>query len=174
MNLFSLTLALQKETVGHSANHPAVSCAEVLQNVQSPSGYYWLRSADGSVTYMYCDMTLTCKGVSGRWMQVVKLDMTNSSHQCPPGTRLRTDLPKRLCGIGISGVRAVHPPCLIHMELSTAMSVGRLLDIRTRLQMLLVKGSHKQLMVTILMASVSPMAEILVSTSGLLQHPSMK
>ena len=36
-------------------------------------------------------------------MQVVKLDMTNSSHQCPPGTTLRTDLPKRLCGIGING-----------------------------------------------------------------------
>ena len=37
-------------------------------------------------------------------MQVVKLDMTNSSHQCPPGTTLRTDLPSRLCGIGISGL----------------------------------------------------------------------
>ena len=36
-------------------------------------------------------------------MQVVKLDMTNSSHQCPPGTTLRTDLPRRLCGIGING-----------------------------------------------------------------------
>ena len=36
-------------------------------------------------------------------MQVVKLNMTNSSHQCPPGTTLRTDLPRRLCGIGISG-----------------------------------------------------------------------
>ena len=33
-------------------------------------------------------------------MQVAKLDMTNSSHQCPSGTRLRTDLPQRLrvCG----------------------------------------------------------------------------
>ena len=48
----------------------------------------------------YCDMTLTCKGVNGG---VVKMDMTNSSHQCPPGTRLRTDLPKCLRGIGISG-----------------------------------------------------------------------
>jgi hypothetical protein len=37
-------------------------------------------------------------------MQVVNLDMTNTSHQCPPGTTLRTDLPKRLCGIGISGL----------------------------------------------------------------------
>ena len=36
-------------------------------------------------------------------MQVVKLDMTNNSHQCPSGTTLRTDLPRRLCGIGISG-----------------------------------------------------------------------
>ena len=47
-------------------------------------------------------MTLTCKGVSGGWMQVVNLDMTNTTHQCPPGTTLRTDLPKRLCGISVS------------------------------------------------------------------------
>ena len=35
-------------------------------------------------------------------MQVAKLDMTNSSHQCPLGTRIRIDLlsdyNKRLCG----------------------------------------------------------------------------
>ena len=40
-------------------------------------------------------------------MQVAKLDMTNSSHQCPPGTRIRTDLPgshnKRLCGSNFNG-----------------------------------------------------------------------
>ena len=40
-------------------------------------------------------------------MQVAKLDMTNSSYQCPPGTRLRTDLlanySKRLCGINLDG-----------------------------------------------------------------------
>ena len=36
-------------------------------------------------------------------MQVVKLDLTNSSHQCPPGTRLRTDLPIRLCGNSLNG-----------------------------------------------------------------------
>ena len=34
----------------------------------------------------------------------VNLDMTNTTHQCPPGTTLRTDLPKRLCGISISGL----------------------------------------------------------------------
>ena len=95
---------MQKQTVGLGAHHPAVSCAEILQiNIQSPSGYYWLRSANGSALSVYCDMTLTCKGVGGGWMQVVKLDMTNNSHQCPSGTTLRTDLPRRLCGIGISG-----------------------------------------------------------------------
>ena len=34
-------------------------------------------------------------------MQVVKLDMTNSSQQCPHGTILRTYTSKRLCGIGV-------------------------------------------------------------------------
>ena len=96
---------MQKQTVpGLSADHPAVSCTKILQiNAQSPSGYYWLQSANGSAVYVYCDMILTCKGGGRGWMQVVKLNMTNSSHQCPPGTMLRTDLPRRLCGIGISG-----------------------------------------------------------------------
>ena len=67
------------------------------------SGYYWLEASDGSTVRVYCDMTLSCKGVGGGWMQVAKLDMTNSSHQCPPGTRLRTELPKRLYGRAISG-----------------------------------------------------------------------
>ena len=90
--------------IGLSADLPANSCAEILRyKANSPSGYYWVQSINDSAIYAYCDMTLTCKGVSGGWMQVVNLDMTNTSHQCPPGTTLRTDLPKRLCGIGISG-----------------------------------------------------------------------
>ena len=31
-------------------------------------------------------------------MQVAKLDMTNTSQQCPPGTRYQSSLSKRLCG----------------------------------------------------------------------------
>ena len=52
-------------------------------------------------------MILTCKGVDEGWMQVAKLDMTNSSHQCPPGTKLRNDLLAshniRHCGINFNG-----------------------------------------------------------------------
>ena len=32
--------------------------------VQSSSGNYWLQSVNGSAVYVYCDITLTCKGVS--------------------------------------------------------------------------------------------------------------
>ena len=86
---------------GKTASHPAISCVEILEfNPTTPSGYYWLETPGGSTVHEYCDMTLSCKGVGGGWMQVAKLNMTNTSHQCPPGTRLRTNLPKRLCGVG--------------------------------------------------------------------------
>ena len=82
----------------------AVSCAEVFtKKLNAPSGYYWLQSANGSAVRVFCDMTLTCKGVGGGWMQVAKLDMTNSSHKCPPGTRLRNyDIvsSRQMCGRG--------------------------------------------------------------------------
>ena len=80
-------------------SYPASSCSEILNNTKNVhSGHYWLHSGNGSAVLAYCDMTLTCKGVAGGWMQVANLDMTNTSHQCPPGTRYRSDLPKRLCG----------------------------------------------------------------------------
>ena len=66
---------------GMTDYYPATSCAEILDNMQNaPSGYYWLQSTNGCAVRVYCDMTLTCKGVDGGWMQVAKLDMTNSSH----------------------------------------------------------------------------------------------
>ena len=88
---------------GMTASHPATSCSEIFNfNPQTPSGYYWLEASSGSTVRMYCNMTLSCKGVGGGWMQVAKLDMTNSSHQCPPGTTQRTYQTKRLCGRGIT------------------------------------------------------------------------
>ena len=82
---------LQKDTelvrnhleLGQLPSYPAVSCAALLPS--SPSGYYWVRASNGSAVSVYCDMTLSCGGVSGGWMRVTELDMTNSSHQCPSG-----------------------------------------------------------------------------------------
>ena len=84
-------------------NKPASSCAEIFKNTHNsaPSGYYWLQSVNGSAVRVYCDMSLNCNGVGGGWMQVIKLDITNSSQQCPNGTMLRAYSSKRLCGIGV-------------------------------------------------------------------------
>ena len=41
------------------------------------------------------------------WMQVAKLDMINSSHQCPPNTTLRIYQSKRLCGKGTTGTGCI-------------------------------------------------------------------
>ena len=66
--------------------NPASSCAALPPS--APTGYYWVRASNGSAVCVYCDMTRSCGGVTGGWMRVAELDMTNSSHQCPSGLRL--------------------------------------------------------------------------------------
>ena len=82
---------------GSTPSHPAVSCREIKElSPTAPSGYYWLRSAGDSSVHMYCDMSRSCGGITGGWMTVAKINMTNSSHTCPAGLKLLTT-PKRLC-----------------------------------------------------------------------------
>ena len=81
---------------GQYSFYPADSCAALPPS--SPSGYYWVRVSNGSVAVsVYCDMTRSCGGVTGRWMRVAELDMKNSSHQCPSGLRQRNDTGNRTC-----------------------------------------------------------------------------
>ena len=78
--------------------HPSfltISCAALPPFFSS--GYYWVRASNGSAVRVYCDMTRSCGGVTGGWMRVAELDMTNSSHQCPSGLRQRTDSNTRTC-----------------------------------------------------------------------------
>ena len=75
--------------------NPAISCAALPPS--SPSGYYWVRASNGSAVSVYCDMTRSCGGVTGGWMRVAELDMTNCNHQCPSGLIERNDLSKRTC-----------------------------------------------------------------------------
>ncbi len=81
---------------GQSHNYPALSCTSLSPS--SPSGYYWVSNSIGSVVHVYCDMTRSCGGVTGGWMRVAELDMTNSSHQCPSGPRQRNDSNLHTCG----------------------------------------------------------------------------
>ena len=91
---------------GLSPSTPAISCAAL--HPSSLSGYYWVRASNGSAVRVYCDMTRSCGGVTGGWMRVADLDMTNSSHQCPRGFQQRTDAGRRMCipmiSVGCSSV----------------------------------------------------------------------
>ena len=82
---------------GNTPSHPAASCREIKElTPTAPSGYYWLRGTGDSSVHMYCDMSRSCGGITGGWMRVAKINMTNSSHTCPAGLKLLTT-PKRLC-----------------------------------------------------------------------------
>ena len=80
---------------GAHANVPAPSCAALTPS--SPSGYYWVRASYGSAVRVYCDMTRSCGNITGGWVRVAELDMTNSSHQCPSGLTQHNDSNIRTC-----------------------------------------------------------------------------
>ena len=80
---------------GHFPFYLLDSCAALPPS--SPSGYYWVRASNGSAVSVYCDMIKSCGGVTGGWMRVAELDMTNSSHQCPSGLMERIYSDKRTC-----------------------------------------------------------------------------
>ena len=73
---------------------------------------------------------------------MAKLEMTNSSHQCPPGITLMTDLPRCLCRTSVLVVRAIYPPFFNIYGIQYGQVLGRLSDIR--LQMNLVRDSYIQ------------------------------
>ena len=89
--------------LGESPKHAASSCKEIKElKPKSVSGYYWIKASGNSSTQVYCDMTKMCAGVTGGWMRVVKINMTNSSHTCPSGLKTLTS-PKRVCAMNIIG-----------------------------------------------------------------------
>ena len=49
--------------IGQFEENPSPSCA-ALRGL-SPSGYYWVRTSNGSAVRVYCDMTRSCGGVTG-------------------------------------------------------------------------------------------------------------
>ena len=75
---------LHEDLLGLFPSFPAASCAALPPS--SPSGYYWVST---SSTLVYC--TMSCGTLTGGWMRVAFLNMTNSSHQCPSGLMERND-----------------------------------------------------------------------------------
>ena len=96
--------ALYKVWPGFDSSNPAISCAEVLNaRPSAPSDYYWLETSNGSAVRIYCDMAITCQGVGGGWMQVVNLNINDTSQECPSDTTLSRQTPIRVCGISTDG-----------------------------------------------------------------------
>ena len=87
--------------------HISASCGDIQKLLPlSPSGYYNIRSSNGYVITAYCDMTRSCGGITGGWMRVAELDMTDNTTQCPDSLELRTT-PLRTC----TTVNTARPIC---------------------------------------------------------------
>jgi len=94
---------MTQHPLGSTPSFPAAACWKINNlNPSAPSGYYWLRGTGGSSFRMYCDMSRSCGGVTGGWMQVAKINMNNSNDTCPEGLKLLTT-PQRLCAMNIGG-----------------------------------------------------------------------
>ena len=86
------------QSTGEYQSYPAASCAALLLYDPSfLSGHYWVTSSNGSAVRVYCDMTRSCGNITGGWIRVAELDMTNNSTQCPSGLRQRNDSNIRTC-----------------------------------------------------------------------------
>ena len=97
----SIDMLYKKLNPGNSADDPATSCKDLYDNHYASSGYYWIGEI-GSAVRVYCNMSLTCGDLTGGWMRVANIDMTNTSQNCPSGLSLITS-PKRVCDIPSTG-----------------------------------------------------------------------
>ena len=72
--------------LGTDSSNPAKSCKEIYNyNIASRghSGYYWINNTENMLR-VYCDMELTCGGVTGGWMRIANIDTTEGD-DCPSG-----------------------------------------------------------------------------------------
>ena len=74
------------------------SCADIKDHwPHSPSGYYTIATSNGDTTTVYCHMEELCNS-RGPWTRIAYLNMSDPTHQCPPGFRLYTSNGVRACG----------------------------------------------------------------------------
>ena len=103
--LHQLTLNLTQLRSDFQQLRDELKCPSFISSCSSlypdcPSDYYWARASNGSVVHVYCDMTLSCGGVTGGWMRVTELNMTDTSQQCPGELVERNEAGIRQCRIG--------------------------------------------------------------------------
>ena len=83
----------------NTEDNPATSCRALHdKRPGTPSDYYWISKSGSAAVKVYCDMSRTCGNLTGGWMRVANIDMTNTSQQCPTGLTLISS-PKRVCDV---------------------------------------------------------------------------
>ena len=71
-------------SLGLSSYKPAKSCREIFRcNPSTLSGYYWLKSTTMECRVVYCDMDTAHCNITGGWMRVAYLNMTEPGASCP-------------------------------------------------------------------------------------------
>lgn len=99
----SLSGVLASKILGRLQEYPVSGCHELSRIGLGTSGFYWVQSANGSSVNVYCDLSTSFSLGSSGYMRVAHLNMTESSHSCPPSLRdFDNSCSKRLCGRGDS------------------------------------------------------------------------
>ena len=88
---------------GRTPEYPANSCTELAEREPDiPSGNYWILNSTQSPVQVFCEMGDVFPAglnVTGGWVRVANLNMTDPDQQCPENLTLsHTDQPIRLCG----------------------------------------------------------------------------
>ena len=74
---------IENATFGRSRFVPAPSCQAIhIFQPSSTSGYYWVRSSNGSSVRVYCDMTKSCGTLTGGLTRVALLNNETRSQLC--------------------------------------------------------------------------------------------
>jgi len=100
----NLTRLILPTLVGQTQANPAASCSELPTSCSS--GYYWVKSSNGTAVQVYCDTQRVCGcSKTAGWTRVASLNTSDPSQQCPGEWILQTysSEPRRLCGRGSSG-----------------------------------------------------------------------
>ena len=93
---YSQLVESRNSKLGKTSSHPGKSCKDIYNcnlACRGQSGYYWIKT--DQVYRVYCDMELTCGGITGGWMRIANTD-TIQGDDCPSGWR-RITQPRPLC-----------------------------------------------------------------------------
>ena len=97
--------------LGRTPENPVTSCAELAKREPDiSSGNYWILNSTQSPVQVFCEIGEVFPSglnVTGGWVRVANLNMTDPNQQCPGNLQLSYTSPIRLCGRRTGGCDSV-------------------------------------------------------------------